>query len=213
MRLRRPYRSDCRRSQDQGKCHLGPMLKGGAPAWAGKERLPGAGACPRYALAHRAEGRSSYTPAGLSTDPAHRLDVLIAVADAVMRAAAVGGAQNHDQFVMAGRVGDRKLHGQVMRTASGVVLVHQGHLDLRAGGAADIGEAKIGLGPHRLAVKVAKAQGVDQGRAMLHLAIGAADGGFAIGLDRIATAGEGDQGVGQDLAQNGRDAGDFGDRS
>ena len=38
------------------------------------------------------------------------------------------------------------------------MFVHQGHLNLRVGRAAGVGEAKIGLGRHSLAEEIAKAQ-------------------------------------------------------
>ena len=123
-----------------------------------------------------------------------------------MRPPAAGRPERHHKFIRPRSVGHRKLHGQIMRPPPGVVLVHQGHLHLGIGGTADIGEAKIGLGPHGLAVEIAEAQGVDQGRAMFHLAVGATDGGLAIGFDPVAATGQRDDHVGQKPAQKGRDA-------
>ena len=103
---------------------------------------------------------------------------------------------------MAGRIRDGKLHRQVMRPAATVMLVHQRYLNLAVGRATAVGEPKIGLGPNRLAVEIAKAQRVDQCRAMFQFAIRARQCRFAIGLNRITRPGQGNQTICQQFAQN-----------
>src|SRR5437899_9788640 len=89
------------------------------------------------------------------------LEVLIAVADAMMRAAADGSAKRHDQLVRRWRVADLEMYGQIVRAAAFVILVHQRDHDRRVRPAAQIGEGKIGLGADGTAIMVAEMQRMD----------------------------------------------------
>jgi hypothetical protein len=56
-----------------------------------------------------------------------------------------------------------------MRAHALVILVHHRDGDGAIGPATHIGKAQVALGPYRLAIEIAKAQGVDQRRGMLDL--------------------------------------------
>src|SRR5213075_2383483 len=76
----------------------------------------------------------------------------VAVADARVQAAAIGAAQDHNDFVGTRCVFDLHFQGDVVRTQAFVVLVHHRDLDRGARAAALVGEAQVALGLDRFAV-------------------------------------------------------------
>jgi len=111
-------------------------------------------------------------------------EVLVTIADAVMRSPADGSAERDHQFVRGRGIGNGEMDGEVMGAAALIQFVHQGDHDWGVRPAAHIGEGQIGFGAHGAAKMVAEVQGVDQRRGMLDLARSAAQRSLAIALHR-----------------------------
>src|SRR5437764_8327746 len=88
------------------------------------------------------------------------LEVLVAVANAVMRATADRRAERDHQLVWCRRIADLEMHRQIMRAPSLVILVHQRDHDRRVRPTAQVGEGKIGLGADGAAIMIAEMQRV-----------------------------------------------------
>ena len=97
-----------------------------------------------------------------------------------------------------------------MRAPAGAVNVHQRNVDLGIGGAARVGETEIAFGADRRAVEIAEMRGADEGRSVFLFAVDPGHRRLAIGLDLVRPAGQGDDAFGQELAEDGCEATDFG---
>ena len=130
------------------------------------------------------------------------LEVLIPVANAVVRPTRQRRAENHYDLIIARRIGDRELNGQIMRPTPRVVLVHQRHHNWCVGTAARVGESKVGLRPHGLTVEIPKAQRMNEAGGVLNLSVQADHGCFAVGLNRLPAAGQCDHPLGHHFTQH-----------
>jgi len=134
---------------------------------------------------------------------AHFLHVLEAVADAGMRPSAVGRAYGDQNLVGAGRIRDLEIEREEMGAGTGSRLVSHRQGQQAPGRVARVGEAQIGGPACGLAKQVSKSQCVDQGGAVLDLAVKADRSAFPIGFDALRLH-QARQPVGHHLAEDGR---------
>ena len=88
-----------------------------------------------------------------------------------------------------------------MGSSAGIVLVHQGYGNRCIKPASGVGKRQIALCLYCLAVKIAEAQGVDQGGRVFDFTVCTHDGCLSVGFDCIAGAGKADHPFGKHFSQ------------
>src|SRR5471030_2673566 len=98
------------------------------------------------------------------------LQILIAVANTMMRPTANRCTQRNHELIGAGGIDDRELDGEVMRAHAFIALVHEWNSDRTVRTTTQIRKTQIALRTHRFAELVAEAQRMNQRRRMFDLA-------------------------------------------
>src|SRR5471032_782254 len=129
------------------------------------------------------------------------LQILIAVANPMMRPPANRCTQRNHKLIGAGGIDDRELDGEVMRAHAFITLVHERNSDRTVRTTTQIRKTQIALRTHRFAELVAKAQRVNQRRRMFDLTRCPDNRRFPITFYRLARSGNSQDLGRQDLAQ------------